>query len=65
MIFLDSRQTAEAGTDEHADPLGILFIDDKTGILHGKMGGSHRVLDEEIHLLDLFFVDEILGIEIP
>src|SRR5512133_3453968 len=63
MIFLNGRQSAQASADKDTDALGVLIIDDQAGILHGIMGGSHGILDEQIHLLDFFLVDEIFGIK--
>ena len=63
MIFFYGRQAAKTRADEHTNPLGILFIYDKSGIFHGIVGGAHCVLDEEIHLFDFFFINEIFGVE--
>src|SRR6266568_4766787 len=65
MISFDCRQPAKASSDKHADPFGITFVDNKSGVHHGKMGSCQSVLYEKIHLFDFFFVDEILRIESP
>ena len=61
MVPLDSRQSAEARTDKNPNTFSIGIVDYQSGILHGKMGRAKGVLDEQIHLLYFFFVDEILS----
>ena len=65
MISLDGRETSKTGPDKNPHTLGVGIVDHQSGIVHGQLGGSDCVVDKEIHLLDLFLFDVILGIEIP
>src|SRR5262245_507392 len=64
VVFLDRRQSAEADSDDDTDALriGLVDLQPRGGDRH--VGRGHRVLDEEIHFLDLFPLDEVLGSEI-
>ena len=65
VVLLNQTQTADAGTDRHTDALGILLVDDETGIIQRLHACGDAVLDEEIHLASFFAVDTVLlGIEI-
>ena len=65
VVLLDGRQTAQADADHDPDPFGVAIVDLQTRRRHRHRGRRHRVLDEEIHLLDLFLLDEVFGAEIP
>src|SRR5574341_424208 len=64
MVFLDCGQSAETGADQNTDSLGILLGHRETGILHCKLSSRQRILDEEVHLFNFFFIDEILRVEV-
>ncbi len=64
VVFFNGRQAAKAGTDQDTDPLGILFINHQRRIFHRHIRCCQRILDKEIHLLDLFFIDKLFGVKI-
>ena len=64
MILLKGRQPSQSRPDNNPDPIRILRSDLELGILHGFMGGSHRILNEEIHFFDLFLLNIEIRIEI-
>ena len=64
MLAFDNRETADTGTDEHARTFGQLRTDRQAGLLHRALRGSDRVVDERIHLLDVFFLEPAERIEI-
>jgi hypothetical protein len=61
VVAFNGRESTEAGSYQDSDTLGILLGNLETGVLHGEMGGAEGILDKEVHLLDFFFLDEILG----
>ena len=60
MGVFDHRQTADAGTDVHADAFGILRRHFQTRVLDGLDARRHAVMDESIHAAR-FFGGQILG----
>ena len=61
--LFDHRQTADAGTDHHADTLGILVGDFEAAVLHRLDACSHAVMDERIHVARFLAGDVVLDIE--
>ena len=64
MLALDDFESADAAADHYADAFGVLRIDFETGLSESKIGRRDSELDKAAHLLDLFFLDELGGIEI-
>ena len=64
MIPFDAGKAAQTGSYQNPYPLGIALVNHQPGVFHGKMSGSQGILDKEVHLLDLFFVDELFRIEV-
>ncbi len=64
MVFLDRRQPTEPGPDQNSDSLRVVLGNLETRIGHGHFSRSHGVLDEQVHLFDFFFSDELFGVEI-
>ena len=65
VIPFDSRKPTETGSHQYPHAFGIFFGNLETGVLHGQFRRPHGKLDEEIHFLDFFFIDEVFGVEIP
>ena len=49
--------------DEDADARGFLLREGQRRIVDGKLRGRDRVLDEDVHLLDVFLLDEAQRVE--
>ena len=63
MLALDHLESADAAADIDAHLLGVFGRHFKTGVFQGEIRRRHGELDESPHLLDLFFLDVIAGIE--
>jgi hypothetical protein len=63
LLFFDHRQAADAGTDDHADAVGIFFGDDHARILQRLDTGGHAVMDKGIHVAGFLGRDVVLDIE--
>lgn len=63
LLLFDHRQAADAGTDDDADAVGVLFGHDHAGILHGLDTGRHAVMDERIHVAGFLGRDVVLDVE--
>ena len=50
--------------DEHADARRQLRRDRQPGIVHRELRRGDRVLDEDVHLLDIFLLDERQRVEV-
>ncbi len=64
VLALDRGEPADAGRDEDACARRFLRRDGQPRIVDGALRCGNRVLDEDVHLLDVFFLDERQGIEI-
>lgn len=64
MFAFDDRESADARADEHACSLRQLRSDRQTRLFHGSFRGSNRVMDEQVHLLDVFFIEKLERIEV-
>src|SRR5262249_41518945 len=64
MIRLDRLEAAEADADNTSDARRLFGIDLEAAVLRRHVGGGDAVLDKEIHFLDLFRLDEVLGTKI-
>src|SRR5262245_56483945 len=64
MGHFDGIETAQTHANDHAHGFGEFTLDFKAAVLNRHNGRAERVLDEEIHLLDLFGLDEIVGFEV-
>ena len=60
-FVLQRFEAADAGAPNHAY---AVFIDtfEQPGVGHGLGGGHHRKLREQVHLLDLFAVEVVIGV---
>ena len=64
LVFaLDGLESADAGGNVDADAIGPLTRHLESRIVDGELRGGERVLDEDVHLLDVFLVDELQRIE--
>jgi hypothetical protein len=63
MFAFDGRKSANAGSDEHSDTRGRFRRDRQPGVINGILRSGHRELNEDIHLLQFFLLDELQGIE--
>ena len=64
MVTLDGLNAANTRPDDHADAIGILFGDLQPSVLNGHGTRTKGILDEDIHFLDFFTLDEILWVEV-
>src|SRR5579862_7015082 len=64
MFAFNNGESADARADEDACTLRQLRADRQACLLHRTFGGSHRVVDEQIHLLDVFFLEPVERVEI-
>ncbi len=64
MILLKGGQPSQSCADNDTDTVRIFRSDLEPGILDGFLGGPHGILNEEIHLLDLFLIDITLRAEV-
>ena len=63
MLALDGDESADAGSDVDADAGRVLRRDLEPAVIHRELRGGNRVLDEEVHLLDVLLLDEGEGVE--
>jgi hypothetical protein len=66
VIFLlrfDHRQAADAGTNDHANAIGIFLGHGDSGILDCLDAGCHAEVDEFIHVTRFFGVEVVLDVE--
>ena len=64
MVPLDGLNAANTCPNDHADAIGIRFGDLHPSVLNGHGTCTQGVLDEDIHFLDFFALDEILWVEV-
>ena len=64
MFALDDRKSADTGTDEYAGALRQLGPDSQTRLFHCTFRRCNGIVDERIHLLDVFFLEPSEGIEV-
>ena len=63
VLALDGRESADAGSEEDADVGGVGRRDPQARVVHGELRGRDGVLDEDVHLLDVFLLDELQRVE--
>ena len=63
MLALDGAEPADPGGDEHADARGYLRTHGQPRIVHRELRRRDRELDEDVHFLDVFLLDEPERIE--
>jgi hypothetical protein len=63
VFALDGLEPADARCDIDADAIGQLAGHLEPRVVDGELRGRQRVLDEDVHLLDVFLVDELQRIE--
>ena len=63
MIVLDGRQTPDAGSNVHADPVRIILGHFQPCVIRRHPARADGVLDERIHFFNVFFFDELRGIK--
>ena len=65
VLALDDVESADAGADVDADPLGVFRSDfrGRTSCIASSRGRDRQV-DEAAHLLEFFFFDELERIEV-
>ena len=63
VLALDRAEPADAGRDEHADTRRVRGRDLQARVVHGELRCRNGVLDEDVHLLDIFLLDELQRIE--
>jgi len=59
----ECRRAADAGADDHADTVGVLFGYGNTGILDRLDTSRHAVMDEDIHMARFLGVEILLDVE--
>src|SRR5713226_1266159 len=64
MVFLHRGEAANSDPDDNSDALGVFLCDLQPRLAHRLLGAGHRVLDKEVHFLDLFFLDPVLGVKV-
>ena len=64
MLPLDDVEAADPRADVDARALGQLPGEHEAGVLHGEVGGRQGEDDEAAHLLQLFLLDELEGVEV-
>ncbi|MNI30019.1 hypothetical protein D3C73_838480 [compost metagenome] len=62
--FFDARQTADAGTHDHTNALGVGFSDFQAAITPCLHPGGQAVMDEGIHLAGFFARDIGADVEV-
>ncbi len=63
MLALDRAEPAYPRRDEHTDPRRVLRRHLELRIVHRELGGGDGELDEDVHLLDVFLLDELQRVE--
>src|SRR5262245_12692549 len=63
MLTLENAESPDPAADIDPDLIRILIRDFKAGIVERLFGRGDREIDEIIHLLQLFFLDEIERVE--
>src|SRR5689334_3376569 len=63
VLALDRDEPADARPDVDADVGGVLRRDRQLRIVHRELRGRDRILDEEVHLLDVLLLDERQRVE--
>ena len=63
VLALDGGEPADAGRDEHADARRVSGVIVQPRVVHGELRRRNRELDEDVHLLDVFLLDERERIE--
>ena len=64
MLALDGAEPADARGDEHPDARGDVRGDLQPGVVDRELRRGDGELDEDVHLLDVFLLDELQRIEL-
>ena len=64
VVLFDRLESADSRADVHADAVRLARAEREPGVVHRHLGRRQRVVDERVHLLDLFGVDEVGGVEV-
>src|SRR4029079_11643686 len=64
MFTLDDGEPANAGTDKHSGSLSDLGSDRQPRLLHRIVRRGNGVMDEKVHLLDVFLFKPAERIEV-
>ena len=64
VLALDGAEPADARGDEHPDARGDLRRDLQPGVVDRELRRGDGELDEDVHLLDVFLLDELQRIEL-
>jgi hypothetical protein len=65
MLAFDDGKPADAGADKNSGPFRNIRRNGQIGLLHRKLRGGYRVMNEEVHLLEVFLLEPPKRIEIP
>src|SRR5690606_6708403 len=65
VLALDRREPADAGGDVDAHPIRVGGRDLQAAVVHRELRRRDGVLDEDVHLLDIFLLDELQRVEVP
>ena len=64
VLALDDFESADAGADEDAYAVGVLFVDVKARLRHGLGDGGKGKVDEAPHLARFLLIDKLQGVEV-
>ena len=64
MLALDNRESADSRSNKDSRPLGQFGRNHQAGLLHRVIGRCDGVMDEGIHLLDVFLFEPLQRIEV-
>src|SRR4029079_16577281 len=57
MFTLDDGESANTGANKDTHTLGQFRTDLQPGLIYRKIRGRDRVIDEVVHLLEIFFIE--------
>ena len=64
MLAFNNRKSADTRTYEYTCTLCQLRTNCQSRLFHRTLGGGNRIVDEGVHLLDVFFVEPAERIEV-
>ena len=64
MFAFDNREAADSGTDEDAGPFRQFGSDRQAGLLHREVGCCDGIMNERIHLPEVFLFESLQRIEV-
>src|SRR5215472_17145254 len=64
MLAFDDRKSSNAGANKDARTFGQLGTDRQSRLFHCTVGSGYGVVNERVHLLDVFFLEPAEGIEL-